>query len=93
MGGRGPRQKQKKLAAKLKRIRLALGLSQPQILKEMGLGVDRAYVSGYESGRIEPPISTLLLYCDLANICADVLLRDELKLPDELPCKERYYPH
>jgi transcriptional regulator with XRE-family HTH domain len=46
-------------------------------------------ISGYESGRREPPLLILLKYAGVAGISTDVLIDDELDLPDKLPDKKR----
>lgn len=42
-------------------------------------------ISQYERGKIEPPIFVLLRYADMANVWLEVLLRDQLDLPNKLP--------
>ena len=79
------------LPQKLRRIREELTLSQSELLKQMGFAeaFDRSTVSHYESGEREPPLPVLLGYARLANIYVDVLIDDELKLPEQLPCREK----
>jgi transcriptional regulator with XRE-family HTH domain len=60
--GRAARLRSERLAEKLRAIRLALGLSQNELIRHLGL-VDLIYlsnVSGYESGVREPPLPILL---------------------------------
>ncbi|MFG1412732.1 helix-turn-helix transcriptional regulator [Xanthobacter sp. VTT E-85241] len=45
------------LGANVRRCRLAIGLSQEEVAERMG--VDRAYVSGLESGRRNPTLTTI----------------------------------
>jgi len=93
MGTRG-RMRQRKLPKKLKAIREALGYSQNEVIAALGLeGLRQSNISGYELGRIEPPISVLLAYCEAVNICADVLLDDRYELPKDLPRKKTFHPH
>jgi transcriptional regulator with XRE-family HTH domain len=89
--GRSARPKPQRLPAKLLQIRLALGLSQNEILVRLGLQerLLRATVSGYEIGTIEPPLPTLLNYARMAGISTDVLIDDELDLPAKLPAKPK----
>jgi transcriptional regulator with XRE-family HTH domain len=47
-------------------------------------------ISQYERGKIEPPIFVLLKYADVANVWLEVLLRDELDLPDEIPSRVKH---
>jgi hypothetical protein len=43
------------------------------------------HISLYEAGRREPPLPVLLRYARLAGVYVDVLIDDELGLPDRLP--------
>ena len=81
-----PRQKPERLAEKLKQIRLSLGLSQDGMLERLGLTEEffRSRVSAYELGNREPPLPVLLSYARLVGISTDVLIDDELDLPDKL---------
>jgi transcriptional regulator with XRE-family HTH domain len=85
--GRSARPKPKRLPDKLLHIRLALGLSQNELLMRLGLKEKllRAAVSGYELGTIEPPLPVILQYARAANISTDVLIDDELDVPAKLP--------
>lgn len=87
--GRSARPKPKRLPDKLRLIREALGLSQNEMLARLGLKgkLLRAAVSGYEIGTIEPPLPTLLTYARLVGISTDVLIDDNLELPDKLPAR------
>ena len=82
-----PRQKPERLAEKLKQIRLSLGLSQDGMLARLGLAEEffRSRISAYELGKREPPLTVLLEYARLANVYVEVLIDDELDLPDKLP--------
>lgn len=81
--GRVSREKPKRLAEKLLRIRNDLGLSQNQMLERLGLNdtVFRSAISGYELGTREPTLPILLKYARLIGISTDVLIDDELDLP------------
>jgi transcriptional regulator with XRE-family HTH domain len=86
-----PRQRPKRLAAKLRAIRDALGLSQTQMLKRLeaeGMIVP-GQISEFESGKREPSLIVLLRYARLAVLCVDVLIDDELDLPAKLPAKPK----
>jgi len=80
-----------RLAEKLRQIRLALGLSQTEMLRRLGFDGVIAYhrISNYELGTGEPPLVVLLQYARLANISTDVLIDDELDLPAKLPAKSK----
>jgi transcriptional regulator with XRE-family HTH domain len=87
--GRATRPKPKRLPDKLLRIRLALGLSQNEMLVRLGLTGEilRGAISGYELGTIEPPVPIVLRYARAAGVCTDVLIDDDLDLPAKLPSK------
>jgi transcriptional regulator with XRE-family HTH domain len=78
--GRTKRDYPRKLARKLKRIRDREGLSQTEIARRLGVK-DRASISQFENGIIEPPLPVLLRYARLARVSTDVLIDDKLKLP------------
>jgi transcriptional regulator with XRE-family HTH domain len=81
-----PRQKTERLAEKLNQIRLYLGLSQDGMLERLGLTEEffRSRISAYELGNREPPLPVLLKYARVVGISTDVLIDDELDLPDKL---------
>lgn len=86
-----PRPRPARLSEKLVQIRLALGLSQGEMLKRLELdNLTRTTVSAYEVGTSEPPLPVLLKYARLAGISTDVLIDDELNLPTKLPAKSRH---
>jgi transcriptional regulator with XRE-family HTH domain len=90
MGG-AARRKPKRLAGKLRQIRLALGLSQTELLVRLGFEDVITYhrISNYELGTGEPPLEMLLQYARMAGISTDVLIDDDLDLPAKLPSKPR----
>ena len=90
--GKYPRRKQERLAEKLLQIRLALGLSQNEMLRQLGAEeyLYRTNISNYELGEREPPLYVLLEYARLANVWMDVLVDDELDLPSKLPAKTKH---
>lgn len=90
--GKGSRPKPKRLAEKLRAIRLGLGLSQPEMHKRLELEKDVEYtnISKYELGRNEPPLSTLLKYARIAGVHMEVIVDDELNLPEKLPSNVRH---
>jgi transcriptional regulator with XRE-family HTH domain len=85
--GRASRPKPKRLAEKLLRIRLAIGVSQNGMLQLLGLKEDlfQGSISGYELGTREPPLPVLLAYARRAGVSTDVLIDDDLDLPGNLP--------
>ncbi|MGH9898487.1 MAG: helix-turn-helix domain-containing protein [Pyrinomonadaceae bacterium] len=85
--GKFSRPKPTLLPEKLRQIRLALGLSQNEMIKKLGLTDQllQGSISGYEIGTREPPLPVLLKYAQTAGICTDFLIDDGLRLPAKLP--------
>ncbi len=85
------RQKPRRLAEKLLRIRLALGLSQSELVRLLGLEDTISYkkISDYERGDREPSLIVLLQYSRAAGIHMEVLADDELDLPTRLPARRK----
>lgn len=79
-------QKPARLAEKLLQIRLALGLSQDGILRQLGLSEEfnRSRISGFERGVREPSLLILLKYAQCVNISTDILIDDTKDLPASL---------
>lgn len=90
--GRAARLRSARLAEKLRHIRNALGLSQNDLIKQLGLEdvLYQSNVSGFESGEREPPLPILLRYAQLAGVCLDTLANDDLDLPTKLPAKPKH---
>lgn len=73
-----------RLAEKLRRIRLKLGLSQAKMaetLGQYGVKMHRGYISFYENENRLPPALVVLAYAKLAKISTDVLIDDKRNLP------------
>lgn len=89
--GRGARERPKRLAEKLTQIRLRLELSQNEMVSRLRLTgeLTREVVSAFELGTREPPLPTLLRYARVAGVSTDVLIDDELDLPESLPAHAR----
>ena len=81
------RPKPARLAEKLLQIRNALGLSQTEMHKRLQAEdqIDYTTISKYELGKNEPPLTILLQYARIAGVPTEVLIDDELDLPDKLP--------
>lgn len=81
--GKASRERPERLSEKLLQIRSGLGLSQNEMLVELDLAdrIDRSSISGYEIGKREPSLITLLKYARLAGVHVDVLIDDEMDLP------------
>lgn len=87
--GRYSRQKPARLAEKLLYVRKALGLSQNEMIRRLGLEglLTQSRISGYELGTREPSLPTLLMYARLAGVSTDFLIDDEIDLPKTLPVR------
>jgi transcriptional regulator with XRE-family HTH domain len=81
------RSKPERLGEKLRQIRLALGLTQSELLKRLEAEdkLDTARISGFESGLREPALEILLQYARLARVNMEAIVDDELDLPAKLP--------
>jgi transcriptional regulator with XRE-family HTH domain len=91
---RYPRTKPLRLAEKLLHIRNALGLSQNELIRRLGLQEEltQSRISGYELGTREPSLPTLLLYAQVAGVCVDYLIDDKRSLPTTLPSRAKHKP-
>jgi transcriptional regulator with XRE-family HTH domain len=83
--GRKARLRPKRLAEKLRQIRIGMGLSQTDVLTRLGFDIHHSRISEYELGKTEPPLPILLKYARIASVGMEVLVDDELNLPDKLP--------
>ena len=75
-----------RLAEKLLQIRLALNLSQNELLNALGNPekLQQSSISGYERGVREPPLIILLRYARLVGVSLEILIDDELDLPKQI---------
>ena len=87
-----PRPKPERLAEKLLQIRNALGLSQTEMLKQLGVEdlIEYHSISKYELGKREPLLAILLQYARVAGVHMEDLVDDELDLPANLPGPVKY---
>lgn len=91
--GRAARQRPQRLSGKLAHIRAALGLSQNEMVRRLGLEgrLLREDVSRFERGvGGEPPLGLLLRYARAISMTGrgeflEALIDDEMDLPDNLP--------
>lgn len=91
--GKAARQRPKRLAEKLTAIRVALGLSQNEMVHRLGLSEKllREEISRFERGiGGEPPLSILLSYARVISTTGrgeflEALIDDEMDLPEKLP--------
>lgn len=97
--GKAERERPARLAEKLLHIRKALGLSQNEMIRRMGL-VDKIVqqdISTYELDQREPPLRVLLEYARAAAGGSkgaaqylEILIDDKLNLPKRLPSPTKY---
>lgn len=86
--GRSRRPRPVRLAAKLRQIRTALGLTQQQMFERLGetrTPLYRGHIGEYETGSREPPMLVVLRYARVAGVPMEMLVDDDLDLPDALP--------
>lgn len=89
--GTKPRQRPEKLGRKLLQIRSALGLSQSEMMRHLGVeGVSPARISEYESSVREPSLSMLLGYASVARVHLEYIIDDDVILPEKLPGNFNY---
>lgn len=81
--GTKQRPRPKRLAEKLLKIRIDLGLSQDELIDNLGLKneIFSASISQFERGVREPSYIVLLKYARIVGISTDLLIDDELDLP------------
>jgi len=80
MGHSRPRPK--RLAKKLLQIRRSLGVSQGELVRQLGVQalIEHTTISKYELDKNEPPLAILLAYARLAGIPVEQIIDDELDL-------------
>jgi transcriptional regulator with XRE-family HTH domain len=91
--GRTPREKPTRLAEKLTCIRRALGLSQDEMVRRLGVEdqLTREEISKYERDLRTPSLLTLLKYARAAGLVVDDLIDDAIDLPNKLPVRLTNY--
>ena len=97
--GRGIRTLPKNLPEKLRNIRLNLDynfqdmgnvlLDHLETIAYKDIKIYRGHIKEFEQGKREPQIPILLAYANLANVFVDVLIDDNLHLPENIPCKSK----
>lgn len=89
--GKRIRKRPIRISEKLLEIRQKLGLSQNEMVRQMGLTdeIERDYISKFERGTLEPTLWVLLQYARAANVYVDVLIDNELNLPERLPASTK----
>ena len=86
------RMRPRRLAEKLLHIRNALGLSQGELYKRLGVEdlIPYKRISRYERDELEPPLPILLQYARAAGVHMEDIVDDELDLPARLPGNVRH---
>jgi len=73
----------RRLAAKLRKVRLNLNLTQQQMAALVGQRKSPVYpghVSEFEAGRREPSLLVLLKYSRVSGVSVETLIDDEINL-------------
>jgi transcriptional regulator with XRE-family HTH domain len=85
------RRRPKRLAPKLLIIRRAFNDSQNSLLRRLELGheLSQSDISAFERGTREPHLEILLKYAQAAGVWIDVLVDDEVDLPEKLPASPK----
>jgi len=86
---RGARIRPERLPEKLLQIRVALGLSQSELLRRLGLEEQMDYrrISEFERGTTEPHLTVLLQYARAAGVHMEDIVDDELRQPHGFPLR------
>jgi transcriptional regulator with XRE-family HTH domain len=80
--GRSRRNKPKRLSEKLLAIRQRLSMSQTEMARALELKVHYSAVSNFELGTREPDLIVVLRYSRLAGIPMEIIVDDQLNLPE-----------
>ncbi len=86
------RMRPRRLAEKPLHIRNALGFSQGELYRRLGVEdlIPAKRLSRYERDELEPPLPVLLQYARAAGVHMEDIVDDELDLPSKLPGNVRY---
>jgi transcriptional regulator with XRE-family HTH domain len=82
--GTSRRPRPARLAAKLREIRMGLGLTQAEMFERLGDTGTRLYVGhidDYEKDRRVPTLQVVLAYARAVGVAMEVIVDDELHLP------------
>ena len=85
MGHSRPRPKH--LAKKLLQIRRSLGVSQGELVRQLGVQalIEHTTISKYELDKNEPPLAIVLAYARLVGIPVEQIIDDEIELTIRFP--------
>ena len=86
------RPRPKRLAEKLKQIRIALGLSQQEMHRQLRAEEQIPYtrISDYELDKNEPSLMTVLAYARVAGVHVEAIIDDDVDLSNRLPGNVRH---
>jgi transcriptional regulator with XRE-family HTH domain len=89
--GKAPGYKPLHLGQKIVEARRKLGLSQNGLIRHLGLTEElfQGDISAFELGNRIPDLRTLLLLANAVGVYVDVLIDDELDLPEKLPASPK----
>jgi len=90
--GQRQRPRPKRLASKIRQVRLLLGLTQEQLaglLNHIDSPPQAGHISEFEVGRREPSLLFLLALSRLAGVTVEQLVDDEMDLPAKLPRRSK----
>ena len=72
------RKSPKKLAAKMRKLRLDLEMTQDEVAKH--LGTDSGAISRYERGLRDPSLLEVLAFSRISGVAMEILVDDALKI-------------
>ena len=75
-----PRRRPKRLAEKLLQIRKHLGVSQSELVRQLGLDIPHSNISKFELDKNEPDTIVMLAYARCAGVRLEQILDDDLEL-------------
>lgn len=84
--GRSHRPRPARLGEKLRQIRVSLGFTLERMIERLDYKDSPIYptnISAMERGEREPPLLLLLAYARLVRVSTDILIDDELNLPEK----------
>lgn len=91
--GSARRPRPERLSAKLLGIRQLLGLTQEQMASKLDHLLpppQPGLISRFEQGKREPSLLVLLEYARMAGVPMEVLVDDEIDLPQTLPLSHKH---
>lgn len=90
--GQSARPRPKRLALKLRQVRLLLDLTQEQLahaVSHIESPPQPGHISEFESGRREPSLLFLLAVTRLSGVPMEILVDDEEDIPNKLPAMRK----